>query len=87
MHKNAAPLASRLTTLLSSLQPSHLELINESRFHSKNPNGESHFKLQIVSNVFEGKNLLARHRLIMETVQQVIGATGLRFKKNESNSS
>ncbi|CAM9299827.1 unnamed protein product [Choristocarpus tenellus] len=51
--------------LKSSLSPSHLEVINESHMHS-GPAQESHFKVIVVSEKFEGKPLLARHRMITE---------------------
>lgn len=49
--------------------PVHLELVNESHMHSVPPGSESHFKLVLVSESFEGKRLVARH-------QQVYGALG-----------
>eukprot|EP00752_Nemacystus_decipiens_P009189 g8209.t1 len=51
---------SRLTEALS---PVHLEVINESHMHS-GPAKESHFKVVVVSEEFEGKPLLARHRMV-----------------------
>ena len=47
----------------TALQPSVLEVENESHMHS-GPAAESHFRLVIVSEEFAGKNLLARHRSI-----------------------
>ena len=46
----------------SALIPSHLEVINESYMHNVPPGSESHFRLVIVSEKFEGKSLLERHR-------------------------
>ena len=43
-------------------QPSYLELINESNQHNVPAGSESHFKLIIVSHVFDGLRLLQRHR-------------------------
>lgn len=42
----------------------HLEVINESDRHNVPPGSESHFKLVLVADAFEGVGLLARHRLI-----------------------
>lgn len=42
----------------------HLEVVNESGRHSVPPGSESHFKVTVVSDSFEGIGLLARHRLI-----------------------
>ena len=47
----------------TALQPSVLEVENESHMHS-GPAAESHFRLVIVSENFASKNLLARHRII-----------------------
>ncbi|MCW9024663.1 MAG: BolA/IbaG family iron-sulfur metabolism protein [Gammaproteobacteria bacterium] len=48
------------------MEPTHLEVMNESSNHNVPPGSESHFKLVVVSEAFDGKNLLARHRLINE---------------------
>ncbi len=47
----------------TALQPSVLEVENESHMHS-GPAAESHYRLVVVSENFAGKNLLARHRTI-----------------------
>lgn len=52
------------TKLKDSLQPGHLEVLNESNNHNVPPGSESHFKITVVSAEFEGKMLIARHRLI-----------------------
>lgn len=49
--------------LNESLAPEFLEVINESHMHS-GPATESHFKVVAVSDTFEGKMLIARHRMI-----------------------
>ncbi len=51
----------RLTT---ELAPVHLVVENESHNHSVKPGSETHFKVVIVSDAFEGKNRIARHRLL-----------------------
>ena len=51
------------TKLNESLCPDFLEVINESHMHS-GPATESHFKVIAVSTEFEGKMLIARHRLM-----------------------
>ena len=50
--------------LSAELNPSYMRVINESNNHNVPPGSESHFKLVLVSDRFNGKNLLARHRLI-----------------------
>lgn len=49
--------------LTKDLAPSYLEVENESHMHS-GPAAESHFKVTIVSDAFEGMRLLARHRRV-----------------------
>eukprot|EP00903_Cladosiphon_okamuranus_P011750 g11045.t1 len=49
--------------ITEALSPLHLEVINESHMHS-GPAKESHFKVIVVSEEFEGKPLLARHRMV-----------------------
>jgi BolA protein len=50
--------------LTRELSPLHLELIDETTQHNAPPDGESHFKLLVVSNHFTELKPLARHRLI-----------------------
>lgn len=49
---------------LQSLQPQFLEVTNESHMHNVPQGSESHFKVIIVSDEFNGKMLLARHRMV-----------------------
>ena len=50
--------------LAEALTPSHLEVVNESHMHSVPPGSESHFKVVIVSDGFEGLPLVRRHMQI-----------------------
>ncbi len=65
----------------ASLSPTHLRVVNESHMHSVPPGSESHFKLVIVSDAFEGKPLVRRHRLVngilAEELQQSIHALSM----------
>ncbi|BAJ03313.1 BolA family protein [Shewanella violacea] len=54
--------------LTAALSPSHLEVINESNNHHVPPNSETHFKVIITSEAFEGKRLLGRHRSVNEAL-------------------
>ena len=47
-----------------ALNPVHLEVLNESNNHNVPPGSESHFKITVVSDEFDGKMLIARHRLV-----------------------
>ncbi|MFB2684461.1 BolA family protein [Shewanella mangrovisoli] len=50
--------------LTESFSPTHLEVLNESHRHHVPPNSETHFKVVVVSDEFDGLRLLARHRLV-----------------------
>ncbi len=52
------------TKLRSAFAPEHLEVENESHNHSVKPGSETHFRVVVVSPIFEGKSLVARHQLI-----------------------
>jgi BolA protein len=53
-----------IETKLQALQPQFLEVLNESHKHNVPKDSESHFKVTIVSNEFQGKLLLVRHRMV-----------------------
>ena len=71
---SAAPdnTASQIRTLLRQrLQPSHLELRDESAAHVGHPGargGAGHFRLRVVSTSFRGLSPLQRHRLVNATL-------------------
>lgn len=46
------------------LQPIHLDVENESRMHNVPAGSETHFKVLIVSDAFEGLGLVDRHRRV-----------------------
>lgn len=49
---------------LSVLKPQFIEVENESHRHNVPSGSESHFKVTVVSNQFNDKTLLARHRMV-----------------------
>ena len=55
--------------------PQHVELVNESYMHSVPPGSESHFKLVLVCDGFEGMRQVARHQKVYaalgELMQQI----------------
>ena len=53
----------------AALTPHHLEVINESSMHNVPEGSESHFRLRVVSDLFEGKRLVERHRTINQLLQ------------------
>lgn len=50
--------------VVQALAPVRLDVINESHMHNVPPGSESHFKLVIVADDFDGKTLVARHRTV-----------------------
>ena len=56
------------TKLQSRFQPRHLEVINESFMHSVPPGSETHFKVVVVSEAFDGKRSVARHQAVYQAL-------------------
>ncbi|MYZ50079.1 BolA family protein [Propylenella binzhouense] len=56
------------TKLVQALAPEMLTVVDESHLHAGHaghrPGGESHFRIRIVADAFEGKSRLERHRAI-----------------------
>jgi BolA protein len=52
------------SAIRASLDPIHLEIVDESHMHSVPEGAESHFKLLVVSQQFAGQGLVARHRAV-----------------------
>jgi BolA protein len=54
--------------LQEGFAPEHLDVIDESHLHEGHaghrPGGETHFRVNIVSDGFEGKSRIERHRMI-----------------------
>ncbi|WP_455219613.1 BolA/IbaG family iron-sulfur metabolism protein [Kaarinaea lacus] len=55
--------------LANGVDAMHLEVVNESNNHNVPPGSESHFKVVLVSNAFEGQSLIARHRIINKLLE------------------
>jgi stress-induced morphogen len=56
--------------LVDTFAPTHLEVINESHGRKED---ESHFKVVVVSEQFDGKRLVARHRLVNDALLDEAG--------------
>lgn len=73
---NTASRPERIRALLSAaLAPSVLELTDESALHAGHAgaaSGGSHFRLRIVSERFEGLRLVMRHRLVYDSVHDMM---------------
>ncbi|MGV3593343.1 MAG: BolA family protein [Gammaproteobacteria bacterium] len=55
--------------VVAALQPTHLELHNESHMHA-GPRTDSHFKLVAVATAFEGLSKVKRHQLVYGLVAE-----------------
>lgn len=68
--------------LQAALNPLGLEIVDESARHaghagvreSGGDSGETHFRLMIVSRVFEGKSRVARQRLVYEVLSHELAS-------------
>ena len=55
--------------ITDALQPEYLEVANESHMHNVPPGSESHFKVTVVTAEFDGKMLVARHRMLNQLLK------------------
>ena len=73
MTDTAARLHRRLT---AALQPTHLELQDDSQRHAGHPHPQSHggdhISLIVVSAQFEGQSLVARHRAVYAAAGELL---------------
>merc|ERR1712157_485907 len=78
------PMARRILEKVSNAFDCEvISLENQSHHHAGhvgNPDGaddaETHFKLKVVSDAFEGKKLLERHRMVNDLLQEGLRETG-----------
>ena len=59
----------------NALRPVFLEVINESHMHNVPSGSESHFKVTVVSAEFDGKILLARHRILNQLLKDELAGS------------
>lgn len=60
---------------LAVLQPTHIDIIDESHLHAGHAgsrSGGGHYRLHLVSSRFAGLNTLARHRVIYSALGEVM---------------
>ena len=63
------------TQLTAALAPTVLELVDESALHAGHAgaaSGGGHYRLRIVSARFEGLRLVMRHRLVYDSVHDMM---------------
>ncbi|MFK7890400.1 MAG: BolA family protein [Granulosicoccus sp.] len=58
--------------LVEGLNPVKLDVINESHMHNVPEGSESHFKLVVVSDAFQEKTLVARHRVVNKLLADIL---------------
>ena len=60
--------------LQSALNPSELEIVDESHKHAGHvgarPEGETHFRVRIVSELFSGRSRIERQRLVYAALSE-----------------
>lgn len=56
--------------LQQALQPDYLDVQNESHMHSSGKGANSHFRIVIVAQAFEGVRAIARHQRIYQILNQ-----------------
>ena len=67
-------LIEEIKTRLQVLSPSQLEIQDDSALHAghKGNGGGGHYNLKIVSDEFNGKSQIARHRVIYQLMNDLI---------------
>ena len=69
-------IADEMREKLTGLAPSQLEIIDESESHRGHggwrEGGETHFRIRMSSPRFEGLNRVARHRLVHQTLGDIV---------------
>lgn len=58
------------TKLHNEFDPTHLNVVNESYMHNVPAGSESHFKVVVVSDAFEGLRLIGRHRAVNKALSE-----------------
>ena len=84
---NADRLAMIRSRLTEALRPAALEIVDESARHAGHAgaaSGGGHYLVHIVSEAFQGKNLLQRHRMVYDALGDMlhteIHALGIQAK-------
>jgi BolA protein len=68
-------------TVTNALRPTELKVDDESHLHAghsgSREGGETHFRIDVVSEAFAGKSRVARHRMINDLLADAFGRDGL----------
>lgn len=60
--------------LAEAFNPVHLAVMNESSGHNVPKGSETHFKVVVISEAFQGDSIIARHRKVNKTLQEELDA-------------
>lgn len=63
--------------LRTAFVPAVLEVVNESSKHAVPRGSETHFKVLVVSDRFEGMTLVQRHRAVNECLKEELSTGGV----------
>ena len=58
--------------LTAAFQIQHLEVENESHMHNVEPGSESHIRIVAVASIFDGINLVKRHKLVYKHLSDAL---------------
>ena len=80
--------------LTDAFAPVHLDIIDESHLHAGHagarPEGETHFRVEIVASTFDGMPRLERQRMVHRVLADELGdrvhALALRVRSSSENS-
>ena len=77
MQASKGPVAAEIEKrLMKALAPERLEIVDDSEKHrghaGHDARGESHFSVTIVSALFEGRNRVARQRLVNQALAELL---------------
>ncbi|KAK2156668.1 hypothetical protein NP493_1949g00003 [Ridgeia piscesae] len=65
------PVQAGITRKLTEhFQPHHLDIVNESFMHKVPKGSELHFRVVVVSDKFQDKPVIQRHRMVNEVLQE-----------------
>lgn len=62
------------TRLIETFSPTECQVEDDSALHAGHPgaaSGGGHYRIRLVTTVFEGKNRLARHRLVYDCLSDL----------------
>lgn len=75
MNANEQRMAQIRTKLEQGLQPSALDIVDESHLHAGHPGaatGKGHFNVRITAEAFAGRPPLERHRMVYEALGEMM---------------